>query len=371
MFCAYCGNKLKESEKFCGECGKEAKSKFKDSMGNTNNETEENINPDNLFQRIGKIGEAEGVGEFKFQRFFGGIFKKHTVEEIEQSLIVGTKKTTPEINEVILEYPQPWLFFRLVSASIVLFYAFFFAYRYFDNTKLVPGLIFSGSFAVPISTLFLFFELNIRKNVPLWQVIRLVFFGGILSMVITLILFQNTETLSNAFGASSAGLIEEPAKLGALIFLMRGKNIKKYPYILNGLLLGASVGCGFAAFESAGYALESGLFSSTGKMIESIQLRGILSPFGHIVWTAVSGAALWRVKKGGNFSFELFKDKRFFKPFGLIVACHFIWNSGLPSPFMLIQIICGIISWVVALSLVNLGIQQIAKEKSGEKIFKI
>ena len=190
-------------------------------------------------------------------------------------------------------------------------------------------------------------------------------------MVITLILFQNTESLSNAFGASSAGLIEEPAKLGSLIFLMRGRNIKKYPYILNGLLLGASVGCGFAAFESAGYALESGLFSSTDKMIESIQLRGILSPFGHIVWTAVSGAALWRVKKGGYFSFDLFKDKRFFKPFGLIVACHFIWNSGLPSPFMLIQIICGIISWVMALSLVNLGIQQIAKEKSGEKIFKI
>ena len=190
---------------------KEVKSKFKDSMVNTNTESKESINSDNLFQSIGKIGEAEGVGEFKFQRFFGGIFKKHTVEEIEQSLIVGTKKTTPEINEVILEYPQPWLFFRLVSASIVLFYAFFFAYRYFDNTKLVPGLIFSGSFAVPISTLFLFFELNIRKNVPLWQVIRLVFFGGILSMVFTLILFQNTESLSNAFGASSAGLIEEPA----------------------------------------------------------------------------------------------------------------------------------------------------------------
>lgn len=371
MFCSYCGNRLEESENFCGECGKEVKLKFQVDIDNDKSEDKRNKDSDNLFKRIGKIGEAEGVGEFKFQRFFGGIFQKHTVEEIEQSLIVGTKTTTPKIKEVILDYPQPWLFFRLVSASVLLFYAFLLAYRYFDNTKLVPGLIFCGSFAVPISTLFLFFEINIRKNVPLWQVIRLVFFGGILSMVITLILFQNTQSLSNAFGASSAGLIEEPAKLGALIFLMRGENIKKYPYILNGLLLGASVGCGFAAFESAGYALEAGLFSSTGKMIESIQLRGILSPFGHIVWTAVSGAALWRVKKGGYFSLQLFKDKRFFKPFGLIVACHFIWNSGLPSPFMLIQLISGLTSWVVALSLVNLGIQEIEKEQSGEKVFKI
>ena len=131
MFCAYCGNKLKESDTFCGECGKEVKSKFKDNIGDINTESKKNINSDNLFQRIGKIGEAEGVGEFKFQRFFEGIFKKHTVEEIEQSLIVGTKKTTPEINEVILEYPQPWLFFRLVSASIVLFYAFFFRLQIF------------------------------------------------------------------------------------------------------------------------------------------------------------------------------------------------------------------------------------------------
>ena len=60
-------------------------------------------------------------------------------------------------------------------------------------------------------------------------------------MFIALILFQNTETLSNAFGASAAGIIEEPAKLELLLILMRGERTKKYPYILNGLLLGAAV----------------------------------------------------------------------------------------------------------------------------------
>ena len=131
--------------------------------------------------------------------------KSHTVEEIEESLIVGTQFTTPKIEDISLDYPQPWLFFRLVTVSVVLFYAFVFAYYVFENIYLVPGLLFSGSFAVPISTLFLFYELNIRRNVPLWQIMRLVLFGGILSIIIALVLFANIETLSNALGVSAAG----------------------------------------------------------------------------------------------------------------------------------------------------------------------
>ena len=327
--------------------------------------------PKDFVEGLGKIGEAEGLGAFNFKRFFGGINKPHTVEEIEESLIVGTQFTTPKIEDISLDYPQPWLFFRLVTVSVVLFYVFVFAYYAFENIYLVPGLLFSGSFAVPISTLFLFYELNIRRNVPLWQIMRLVLFGGILSIIIALVLFANTETLSNALGASAAGIIEEPAKLGALLILMRGGRIKKYPYILNGLLLGAAVGCGFAAFESAGYALNIGLTSSVDGMIENIQIRGILSPFAHIVWTAVSGAAMWRVLKGGDFKFKLLQRNEFKKPFLVIVLCHFIWNLGIDLPFLGTYIICGGVAWVVALSLVNLGIQQIADEKSGKEIFKI
>ena len=106
-------------------------------------------------------------------------------------------------------------------------------------------------------------------------------------------------------------------------------------------------------------------------MIENIQIRGILSPFAHIVWTAVSGAAMWRVLKGGDFKFKLLQRNEFKKPFLVIVICHFIWNSGLNLPFFGTYIICGGVAWIVALSLVNLGIKQIADEKSGKEVFKI
>ena len=340
----------------------------KSKSTNTNKNYKKDRSSKDLLKKLGRVGDAEGLGEFNLSRFFGGINKPHTVDEIEESLIIGTQSTTPKIEDISLDYPQPWLFFRLVTFSIILFYAFVVAYYAFENINLIPGLIFSGSFAVPISTLFLFFELNIRRNIPLWQIMRLVLFGGILSMFIALVLFENTETLSNAFGASAAGLVEEPAKLGALLILTRGEKIKKYPYILNGLLLGAAVGCGFAAFESAGYALNIGL-TSVEMMIDNIQIRGILSPFAHIVWTAVSGAAMWRVLRGSDFKLRLLQKNEFKYPFLVIVICHFIWNLGLNLPFFGTYIICGGVAWIVALSLVNLGIKQIADEKLGKKVF--
>ncbi len=316
---------------------------------------------------ISQISGGEGIGEFRFSTFFDEIFKPHTEDEVEESLIVGTRKTTPSIEELTIEYPKPWLFFRLITGSLILFYSFVFAYQQFENPNLIPGLILSGSFAVPLATLFLFFELNVRRNVPIWQVLRLVLFGGILSLFVALILFENTDFLERSMGASVAAIVEEPAKLAALLLLMKGK--RKFSYILNGLLLGAAVGCGFAAFESAGYALRFGLLDIK-EMINVIQLRGLLSPFAHIVWTAVAGAAMWRVKRGGNFSFNLCKQKEFYMPFAIVVACHAIWNSELEVPFWGKYIACGFVAWVIALSLLNLGIKQIREEKAGVEIFK-
>lgn len=321
----------------------------------------------NVVAGISQISGGDGIGDFKISEFFSEIFKPHSEDEVEESLIVGTRQTTPSISDLNIEYPKPWLFFRLVTGSLILFYGFVFSYQQFENANLIPGLILTGSFAVPIATLFLFFELNIRRNVPLWQVMRLVLFGGILSLFVALVLFENTDFLEKSLGASVAGIVEEPAKLATLLFLMKGK--RKFSYILNGLLLGAAVGCGFAAFESAGYALRFGLLNIRD-MIDIIQLRGLLSPFSHIIWTAVAGAAMWRVKRGGAFSIQLCKQREFYMPFGIVVACHAFWNSEIEIPFFGKYIICGFVAWIVALNLLNLGISQIKDEKRGKEIFK-
>jgi RsiW-degrading membrane proteinase PrsW (M82 family) len=74
-------------------------------------------------------------------------------------------------------------------------------------------------------------------------------------------------------------------------------NKRRYRWILNGLLFGATIGTGFAVFESAGYAFLFGLQSGQSAMLHVITVRGGLSILGgHGLWTALVGAALWRVR---------------------------------------------------------------------------
>lgn len=86
-----------------------------------------------------------------------------------------------------------------------------------------------------------------------------VFICGGLSLILAILFFSldfNTD-INTYFGALMVGLIEEVAK-AAIVALFLFKS-KKSNYILNGLLVGAAVGAGFAAFETAGYILRFGL----------------------------------------------------------------------------------------------------------------
>ena len=72
---------------------------------------------------------------------------------------------------------------------------------------------------------------------------------------------------------------------------------------MDGLLLGAAVGMGFAALESTGYAFTT-FVESQGVVTVSIAvtvLRGLLAPFGHGVWTAILGAVLFRQSQPQRF----------------------------------------------------------------------
>jgi RsiW-degrading membrane proteinase PrsW (M82 family) len=203
--------------------------------------------------------------------------------------------------------------------------------------------------------------MNARRNVSLYQVVRLVFMGGIISLILSLILFEVTSSLKLGWlGASVAGLAEEPGKLLALLTVT---SIPKYKYKLNGLLFGAAVGTGFAAFESAGYALRAGLFDAK-LMTDMIMERGMLSPFAHIAWTAIAGCALWRVKGESGFSISMLQDGRFLKLFALPVVLHMLWNSPIELPFYGKYIILGLVAWIVILGLIQEGLGELRTEKA-------
>ena len=135
---------------------------------------------------------------------------------------------------------------------------------------------------------------------------------------------------------------------------------------MNGLLFGAAVGAGFAAFESAGYALFFGLTDEVGGAMESvIMTRGILSPFAHIAWTSMCGGALWRVKGKQPFSFSMIRDPRFLKVFIVAIVLHALWNLPIHRlPFYASYFILGAVAWIIILGLIQEGLKELRVEKA-------
>jgi RsiW-degrading membrane proteinase PrsW (M82 family) len=98
-------------------------------------------------------------------------------------------------------------------------------------------------------------------------------------------------------GALEVGLIEEAVKGAFIVVVALG--IRSF-HVRDGMVLGATVGFGFAALESSGYALASlfvvqggQLYLSLTSVVVTELIRGVLSPFGHGMWSAILGGAIF------------------------------------------------------------------------------
>ena len=110
----------------------------------------------------------------------------------------------------------------------------------------------------------------------------------------------------------------------------------------------------------AGCALRTGFYSGQSAMLDNITLRGVLSLLGgHILWTSMVGAALWRVRGDRQFSLDMLGDSRFLRIFGLAAVMHMIWNSPIVLPFYLKNVVLGFIAWVVNLALIQGGLMEV------------
>lgn len=317
------------------------------------------------FNRLSSLTGVDALdSDFSLRTIFAKAGEKRSDEDIESAFTVGTRQTTPALGTIASNWPQPWLFLRFGGSALILFIGLFLAVVQFQNELLIPGLLFVGSFAVPFASLIFFWEMNAPQNVSLYQTIKLLFSGGLVSVLISLFFFSNTAFLGTFLGASSAGIIEESGKLLAVLLLMRTKN--QYHWVLNGLLFGAAVGTGFAAFESAGYAFVVLSQGGFGPAISTIFLRGVLSPFSHVVWTAITAAAVWRVKGQRPFEWDMLKDKGFVRTFVAVMLLHMLWNAPFEVPVIPYlwflptkQIILGVIAWTMALGIIQSGLKQI------------
>ncbi len=356
--CPDCHHINASSARFCAECGEPL------ALGSP------------LKRDTGVVGSAAnavagmaglgGAHRFNMGDLLSEVFSKRSEREIEDYVTVGTLGTTPAITEVNPDWPKPWLYARVLLGALLLAGVFYVMWVFFQNINVLPGLIIVSCFVTPFVVVVLFYELNVPRNVTLIYTIKLAAWGGGVSLLVTLVVFTFSDQLDSLIGASSAGFVEETSKLAAVLFATRKLSTVRFRYVLNGLLFGAAVGAGFAAFESAGYALNTLLKSKdAGMMMGNIVTRGWMAPFGHVVWTALAAGALWRVKGAKRYDGTMLADPRFLRVFVVSVLCHIIWNASIvpPGPFMIKYWILGAVAWAVALSLVQEGLQQVQREQ--------
>jgi RsiW-degrading membrane proteinase PrsW (M82 family) len=190
---------------------------------------------------------------------------------------------------------------------------------------LVPTVILVGSFVAPVAVVTFAIGRLEAGHLRVEAILAGFILGGTLG-VLTAALIE-TYFLPSANGTFlGVGLIEEGCK-GAIVIAV-GATLKNRR-VHDGLVLGAIVGAGFAAFESAGYAFST-LLHHTGDheiadVMSTEMTRAVFAPFAHITWTALFGAALFASVRPHHF--RVFSRGVILTFIG-IVALHAAWDAS-------------------------------------------
>lgn len=347
MYCQKCGTEV--TDRFCPKCGTEANGAGQES-GSAG-----------VFSDV--LNRIKDPNSLKLKDLFVNVFKKHSKEETEEIFISGTARTTPPESEISSMWPKPWLFSRIFVLMALTYFILYVIFIHFGNIKVIPGIIFIGSLTAPIALLVFFFEANAPRNISFFNVLKMFFLGGCASLFATLTLFGLVSmTESTYLNAVIVGIVEEIGKLVIVALFIRSLNTK---HILNGILIGAAIGAGFAVFESAGYAFEYLLGYNQDVMFEVIHGRGFLAAGGHIIWAAMSGAALCMVKGTRKFEFAMLFKADFLKLFAVPVVLHAIWDmpvtEEISGKFYLGYILLTVVGWLFILVLMDKGLKQISR----------
>ena len=126
------------------------------------------------------------------------------------------------------------------------------------------------------------------------------------------------------------------------------------------------MGGGFAVFETAGYAFNALIENGNpADMMITILLRALLAIGGHVVWAAISGAALVAVKNDQPFSFKMLFNVHFLKIFIIPVVLHAVWdmpiNFVIGNYILVDKLILTVLAWVVTLAMISRGLKQISE----------
>ncbi|HAM21188.1 MAG TPA: PrsW family intramembrane metalloprotease [Actinobacteria bacterium] len=213
-------------------------------------------------------------------------------------------------------------------------------------TTLAPVVIFVGSFLSPVVFAVWVFEREEYSGVTpdgqktALSIPLLVAAFGVGGLVgVTLAALLETVILNHIPGVlwfPGVAVIEETIKIAIVWWLAR--SLKDY-FLRDGMVLGACVGFGFAAFETSGYAFNALIQADETKILPVVEtqlVRGLLTPVGHGLWTALLAGALFAAASKTG---KLHLSWSVVGWWVVVVVLHWVWDAstGLAVVFTLLS----------------------------------
>jgi len=189
--------------------------------------------------------------------------------------------------------PAWWAVFLI---GLVMWAAAFAVARLTRNVILLPTIVLLGSFLVPVTAVIWYLDHDPSPALSPRRILVAFIIAGTFG-VLGASLLEYWLVSVGFLGALEVGLIEEAVKGVFIVVVALG--IRPFQ-VRDGMVLGATVGFGFAALESSGYALASlfvvqggQLYLSLTSVVVTELIRGVLAPFGHGMWSAILGGAIF------------------------------------------------------------------------------
>jgi RsiW-degrading membrane proteinase PrsW (M82 family) len=189
--------------------------------------------------------------------------------------------------------PAWWAVFLI---GLVMWAAAFAVARLTRNVILLPTIVLLGSFLVPVTAVVWYLDHDPSPALSPRRILVAFIIAGTFG-VLGASLLEYWLVSVGVLGSLEVGLIEEAVKGVFIVVVALG--IRPF-HVRDGMVLGATVGFGFAALESSGYALASlfvvqggQLYLSLTSVVVTELIRGVLSPFGHGMWSAILGGAIF------------------------------------------------------------------------------
>jgi RsiW-degrading membrane proteinase PrsW (M82 family) len=214
-----------------------------------------------------------------------------------------------------------------------------------QNPLYVPSLLLLGSAVVPASVLVYAASGPRRTPVGAGLIAAVAGIGGVIGTVAAGTLEYDTLQRLGAVPMIMVGLIEESAKLVVPVIILLFAR-RRDP--AAGVIIGVASGMGFATLETMGYGFSALLQSrSLADLDQTLLLRGLLSPAGHVAWTGVTTAALWRIPTAPRRGRAV---GLFVLTFAASVALHALWDG---SGQWWVRTVVGVVSFAGLLLVVH------------------